>query len=91
MHGEEKMSQTKIQAVHAREILDSRGNPTIKTSITVQSGITGVASVPSGASTEILSSAFGVGNLSSIILTASGCFVFHFLRTQHKTAACHLE
>ncbi len=45
------MSQAIIQAVHAREILDSRGNPTIKTAVTVQSGITGVASVPSGAST----------------------------------------
>jgi len=45
------MSQAKIQAVHAREILDSRGNPTIKTTVTVQSGITGAASVPSGAST----------------------------------------
>ena len=47
---EAKMSQAKIQSVHAREILDSRGNPTIKTTVTVQSGITGVASVPSGAS-----------------------------------------
>lgn len=45
------MSKTKIQAVHAREILDSRGNPTIKTTVTLQSGISGVASVPSGAST----------------------------------------
>ncbi len=45
------MSQAKIQVVHAREILDSRGNPTIKTSVTVQSGTRGVASVPSGAST----------------------------------------
>ena len=47
----QKMSQAKIQAVHAREILDSRGSPTITTTVTVQSGITGVASVPSGAST----------------------------------------
>lgn len=45
------MSKTKIQSVHAREILDSRGNPTIKTTVTLQSGISGVASVPSGAST----------------------------------------
>jgi len=45
------MSQSIIQAVYSREILDSRGSPTIKTTVTVQSGITGVASVPSGAST----------------------------------------
>ena len=45
------MSQAKIQAVHAMEILDSRGNPTIKTTVTLQSGAQGRAAVPSGAST----------------------------------------
>lgn len=45
------MSLTKIQALHAREILDSRGNPTVRTTVVLQSGTTGVASVPSGAST----------------------------------------
>ncbi|MFC2168281.1 phosphopyruvate hydratase [Acidobacteriota bacterium] len=45
------MSQVKIQAVRAREILDSRGSPTLTTTVIVQSGIRGVASVPSGAST----------------------------------------
>jgi enolase len=45
------MSLTKIQSLHAREILDSRGNPTIRTTVVLQSGHTGVASVPSGAST----------------------------------------
>jgi len=45
------MAQAKIQSVHAREILDSRGSPTISTSVVIQSGITGTASVPSGAST----------------------------------------
>lgn len=45
------MSQAKIRSIHAREILDSRGNPTIKTTLLVQSGGTGTASVPSGAST----------------------------------------
>lgn len=47
----QKMAQAKIQSVHAREILDSRGSPTISTSVVIQSGITGIASVPSGAST----------------------------------------
>ena len=43
------MSQ--IVSVHAREILDSRGNPTIEVEVTSQSGYYGRAAVPSGAST----------------------------------------
>ncbi|PKN34523.1 MAG: phosphopyruvate hydratase [Deltaproteobacteria bacterium HGW-Deltaproteobacteria-19] len=42
---------TEIINVHAREILDSRGNPTVETEITLFSGVTGRAAVPSGAST----------------------------------------
>ncbi|MHB8828493.1 MAG: phosphopyruvate hydratase [Syntrophales bacterium] len=42
---------TEIISVNAREILDSRGNPTIETEVTIASGITARASVPSGAST----------------------------------------
>ncbi len=40
-----------IQDIHAREILDSRGNPTIEVEVTLQSGAAGRAAVPSGAST----------------------------------------
>ncbi|HVN58535.1 MAG TPA: phosphopyruvate hydratase [Bacteroidales bacterium] len=43
------MSQ--IVSVHAREILDSRGNPTIEVEVTTESGYFGRAAVPSGAST----------------------------------------
>lgn len=42
---------SKIKNVFAREILDSRGNPTIEVDITLDSGIKATASVPSGAST----------------------------------------
>ncbi len=42
---------SKIKEIHAREILDSRGNPTIEVDVTLESGIMGRASVPSGAST----------------------------------------
>jgi enolase len=42
---------TKIEIVHARQILDSRGNPTIEVEITLSSGAVGRAAVPSGAST----------------------------------------
>jgi len=41
----------KIKSVRGREILDSRGNPTIEAEVLLESGVTGVASVPSGAST----------------------------------------
>lgn len=44
---------SKIKKVYAREILDSRGNPTVEVEVTLDSGIVGVASVPSGASTGI--------------------------------------
>ncbi|MFO7370133.1 MAG: phosphopyruvate hydratase [Bacteroidales bacterium] len=40
-----------IANVHAREILDSRGNPTIEVEVTLESGFVGRAAVPSGAST----------------------------------------
>ncbi len=41
----------KIQKIHAREIIDSRGNPTVEVEITLENGVMGRASVPSGAST----------------------------------------
>jgi enolase len=40
-----------IAVVHAREILDSRGNPTVEVEVVLQSGLRGRAAVPSGAST----------------------------------------
>src|ERR687885_612653 len=42
---------TEIVAVHGREILDSRGNPTVEVELATASGFVGRASVPSGAST----------------------------------------
>lgn len=42
---------SKIYNVYAREILDSRGNPTVEVEVLLESGIKGIASVPSGAST----------------------------------------
>ena len=41
----------KIAKIKGREILDSRGNPTVEVDVTLESGIMGRASVPSGAST----------------------------------------
>jgi enolase len=41
----------KIKKIQAMEILDSRGNPTVKTTITLDNGVTASASCPSGAST----------------------------------------
>jgi len=42
---------TRIKTVHARQILDSRGNPTLEAEVTLESGAFGRAAVPSGAST----------------------------------------
>jgi enolase len=44
---------TQIETVHAREILDSRGNPTVEVEITLEDGAFGRAAVPSGASTGV--------------------------------------
>ncbi len=41
----------KIRRVHAREVLDSRGQPTVEVEVALQNGVTGRATVPSGAST----------------------------------------
>src|SRR6056300_1225451 len=42
---------TSIKSVHARQIIDSRGNPTLEAEVTLESGAFGRAAVPSGAST----------------------------------------
>ena len=43
----------KIQRVHAREVLDSRGYPTVEVEVTLKNGVMGRATVPSGASTGV--------------------------------------
>ena len=45
------MAPTSIAKINAREILDSRGNPTIEVDVHLESGAMGRAAVPSGAST----------------------------------------
>lgn len=47
------MASTSIKNIFAREIIDSRGNPTVETTVTLEGGAIGVAAVPSGASTGI--------------------------------------
>ena len=42
---------TNIKYIHARQILDSRGNPTVEADVILESGHAGRAAVPSGAST----------------------------------------
>src|SRR3954454_13393889 len=48
---ETRLSMTRIAHVHARQILDSRGNPTDEVDVTLDDGTLGRAAVPSGAST----------------------------------------
>lgn len=45
---------SKIKLIHAREIIDSRGNPTVEADVELKSGVIGRAAVPSGASTGTL-------------------------------------
>jgi enolase 1/2/3 len=44
---------SRIRSIHAREILDSRGNPTVEVDVTLHGGAQGRAAVPSGASTGV--------------------------------------
>ncbi|HCD86086.1 MAG TPA: phosphopyruvate hydratase, partial [Algoriphagus sp.] len=44
---------TLIQSIHARQILDSRGNPTVEVDVVTENGAFGRAAVPSGASTGV--------------------------------------
>jgi enolase len=44
---------SKIKQIHARQILDSRGNPTVEVDVTTDCGVLGRAAVPSGASTGV--------------------------------------
>ena len=50
---QKKMKPIHIKDIHAREILDSRGNPTVEVDVILENGVLGRASVPSGASTGI--------------------------------------
>jgi enolase len=45
------MAKTSIASIHAREVLDSRGNPTVEVDVSLEGGALGRAIVPSGAST----------------------------------------
>src|SRR5882724_6387718 len=46
-----RSTMTEIVSIHAREILDSRGNPTVEADVILNGGAMGRAAVPSGAST----------------------------------------
>jgi len=50
-YDKERVFMTNISDIHAREVLDSRGNPTVEAEVTLADGATGRAIVPSGAST----------------------------------------
>ena len=43
---------SRVKKFDAREILDSRGNPTVQVTVRLKSGASGVAKIPSGASTR---------------------------------------
>ena len=59
-----------IASIHAREILDSRGNPTVEVEVLLESGAVGRAGVPSGASTgDLVGGAIAVETAGSSATT----------------------
>ena len=60
---------TTITKIHAREILDSRGNPTLEAEVTLDSGHVGRAAVPSAASKPFSASAIVVLTLPTARVT----------------------
>jgi enolase len=52
----------KIKKISAIEILDSRGNPTVKAVVTLENNISGSASIPSGASTGTYDALWWIGS-----------------------------
>ena len=71
---------SKIAHVHARQILDSRGNPTVEVEVRLESGASGRAAVPSGASTGVHEAvelrdggaAYGGKGVTQAVANASG-------------------
>src|SRR5436305_14997278 len=64
-----------IEAIHARQILDSRGNPTLEVEVALDDGTVGRAGVPSGASTgafEAVELRDGVSEYGGKALTRAG-------------------
>src|SRR4029453_19342392 len=51
--GEGERPMSALALVHARQILDSRGNPTVEVEVALESGASGRAAVPSGAATGV--------------------------------------
>ena len=60
---------TAITHIHAREIIDSRGNPTIEVDVGLEDGAFGRAAVPSGAST---------GSLEALELRDNNKKLYHY-------------
>ena len=68
-----------IDAIYAREILDSRGNPTVEVEVTLEDGTQARAAVPSGASTG----AFEASELRDGDKVQTQFLVFHLQLLRH--------
>ena len=93
-----------ITEVYAREILDSRGNPTVEVEVWLEDGSVGRAAVPSGAADAAASAGIGVSSFApqaeriSIAISAATAamvckknFFIHKIITQHEqNAKAHL-
>ena len=76
------MAKVCISKICGREVLDSRGNPTVEASVMLSDGTVGMASVPSGASTGI----FEAHELRDGSITADPYF-----RSGQDTACTHCD
>ena len=61
-----------IVGIHGREILDSRGNPTVEVDVFLEDGSFGRAAVPSGASTGVHTICVGMAASMGAFLLSSG-------------------
>ena len=77
------MSLTNIAEIRARQILDSRGNPTIEVDVELSGGAVGRAAVPSGASTPGSSPNLSTGDTFQATLTTPG--TYHYECQYHSS------
>ena len=63
---------SKIDSVHAREILDSRGNPTVEVEVKLTDGFLGRAAVPSGAIVYVLATKLLRNDMLALLTGAKG-------------------
>ena len=84
---------TRISGIRAMEILDSRGNPTLRVMVELHDGTSASASVPSGASTGVLE-AFELRDRDAVVIASlNGFYIFRIFEQERfeNRVAVHAE